>query len=76
MTGIKIRFTEVGLSRFDDHLFATLTRLAKAALNQLICHPPIGKNAIKSSRASRAMPSRPKRETKSRSKAKVARAPR
>jgi hypothetical protein len=74
MTGIKIRFTEAGLSRFDDHLFGTLIQLSKAVLNQLVCRPRMGKNVIKSGRVSRSTPLRSKRETKSRSKAKAGRA--
>jgi DNA invertase Pin-like site-specific DNA recombinase/lambda repressor-like predicted transcriptional regulator len=71
MTGIKIRFTEVGLLRFEDHLFTTLVCLAKAVSNELICRPRTGKKATTLGRASRSMPRRLRPETKGCSKART-----
>ena len=71
MTGRKIRFMEAGSSRFDGHCFETLAPLVKTVL--ISCRTSAKKN-VKSSRASRAMSRRPKRDrTKILSKGKTGR---
>jgi DNA invertase Pin-like site-specific DNA recombinase len=60
MTGIKIRFMEAGLHRFDGRRFKNSADLADAVLHKTVCRLAASKRPVRARNASRARLSRPK----------------